>query len=112
APSSTAVLADMAETDHATASSTNATIREIGVALGVAVLVAVFQGAGGTLAPEGYGDALQPAVLTGAAVVALGAVAARWLPGRSRGPRPRRPARPPCAAGRRCGRRSRASRRR
>ena len=34
APSSTAVLADMADDDHGTASSTNATIREIGVALG------------------------------------------------------------------------------
>src|SRR4051794_6988864 len=33
APSSTAVLADMADDDHGTASSTNATIREIGVAL-------------------------------------------------------------------------------
>ncbi len=82
APSSTAVLADMAGADHATASSTNATIREIGVALGVAVLVAVFQGAGGTITPTGYTDALRPAVLTGAAVVALGAVAARWLPRR------------------------------
>ncbi|GAA4352553.1 MFS transporter [Angustibacter luteus] len=83
APSSTAVLADMADDDHATASSTNATIREIGVALGVAVLVAVFEGAGGTITPEGYTDALRPAILTGAAVVAVGAVAARWLPRRS-----------------------------
>jgi hypothetical protein len=70
----------MAEADHATASSTNATLREIGVALGVAVLVAVFEGAGGTVTPTGYADALRPAVLTGAAVVALAAVAARWLP--------------------------------
>ena len=84
APSSTAVLADMAEADHATASSTNATLREIGVALGVAVLVAVFEGAGGTVTPTGYADALRPAVLTGAAVVALAAVAARWLPRHTR----------------------------
>ena len=83
APSSTAVLADMADDDHATASSTNATIREIGVALGVAVLVAVFEGAGGTITPEGYTDALRPAILTGAAVVAVGAIAARWLPRRA-----------------------------
>jgi MFS family permease len=33
APSATVVLADMAPEDHATASSTNSTIREIGVAL-------------------------------------------------------------------------------
>jgi EmrB/QacA subfamily drug resistance transporter len=83
APSSTAVLADMADDDHGTASSTNATIREIGVALGVAVLVAVFQGAGGTITPDGYADGLRPAVLTGAVVVALGAVASRWLPRRT-----------------------------
>jgi EmrB/QacA subfamily drug resistance transporter len=83
APSSTAVLADMAEDDHGTASSANATIREVGVALGVAVLVAVFQAAGGTITPDGYTDALRPAVLTGALVVAIGAIATRWLPSRT-----------------------------
>ena len=80
APSATAVLADMAPDDHATASSTNATIREIGVALGVAVLVAVFQAGGGTLTPTGYDEGLRNAILTGAAVLAVGAIATRWLP--------------------------------
>ncbi|QTE30589.1 DHA2 family efflux MFS transporter permease subunit [Pengzhenrongella sicca] len=80
APSATAVLADMAPDDHATASSTNSTIREIGVALGVAVLVAVFQASGGTLTPTGYDDGLRAAILTGAGVLALGAVATLWLP--------------------------------
>lgn len=46
APSSTAVLVDMDEPDHGTASSTNSTLREIGVALGIAVLTAVFLAAG------------------------------------------------------------------
>ena len=49
APSSTAVLVDMDEPDHGTASSTNSTLREIGVALGIAVLTAVFLAAGGAL---------------------------------------------------------------
>jgi EmrB/QacA subfamily drug resistance transporter len=80
APSATAVLADMAPDDHATASSTNSTIREIGVALGVAVLVAVFRANGGTLTPTGYNAGLRPAILTGAAVVALGALSTIWLP--------------------------------
>ncbi|HEX7537400.1 MAG TPA: DHA2 family efflux MFS transporter permease subunit [Dermatophilaceae bacterium] len=80
APSATAVLADMAPDDHATASSTNSTIREIGVALGVAVLVAVFRANGGTLTPDGYSAGLRSAVLTGAAVVALGALFTLWLP--------------------------------
>ena len=80
APSATAVLADMAPEDHATASSTNATIREIGVALGIAVLVAVFQANGGNLTPDGYVEGLRAAILTGAAVVAAGALSTRWLP--------------------------------
>jgi len=80
APSATAVLADMAPDDHATASSTNSTIREIGVALGVAVLVAVFRANGGTLTPDGYSAGLRAAILTGAAVVALGALFTLWLP--------------------------------
>lgn len=84
APSSTAVLANMAPNDHAKASGTNSTLREIGVALGVAVLTAVFTGAGGELTPTGYVDAAQPAILVGAGAVALGAVAALFLPaGRS-----------------------------
>lgn len=83
APAATAVLADMVADDHGTASSVNATIREIGGALGVAVLVAVFQAAGGTLTPAGYAAGLQPAVLVGAVVVAIGAVLALWMPRRT-----------------------------
>jgi EmrB/QacA subfamily drug resistance transporter len=80
APSATAVLADMAPDDHATASSTNSTIREIGVALGVAVLVAVFRANGGALTPVGYNSGLRVAIFTGASVVALGALSTIWLP--------------------------------
>ncbi|TXK17320.1 DHA2 family efflux MFS transporter permease subunit [Homoserinibacter sp. GY 40078] len=84
APSSTAVLANIAPADTAKASGTNSTIREVGVALGIAVLTAVFTGAGGELTPTGYIDAAIPAVLTGAGVVAATAVASLLLPaGRS-----------------------------
>lgn len=82
APSSTAVLANMRPADHAKASGTNSTLREIGVALGIAVLTAVFTGAGGTLTPTGYVDAAIPAVWVGAGVLALAAVIALALPGR------------------------------
>ncbi len=44
---STAVLANMVPNDQAKATGTNSTLREIGVALGIAVLTAVFTGAGG-----------------------------------------------------------------
>ena len=80
APSSTAVLVNMAPADHAKASGTNSTLREIGVALGIAVLTAVFTGAGGQLTPTGYVDAAVPAVFVGAAALALAAVIALFLP--------------------------------
>jgi EmrB/QacA subfamily drug resistance transporter len=82
APTATAVLADMKDADHATASSTNATLRETGVALGVAVLAAVFLGAGGSLTPTGYTDALAPALYVGAGSVAIAVIAALFVPGR------------------------------
>lgn len=84
APSSTAVLANIREADSAKASGTNSTLREIGVALGIAVLTAVFTGAGGELTPTGYVDAAVPAVAVGAAVVFATAAVAFLLPaGRS-----------------------------
>ncbi|WP_308468314.1 MFS transporter [Rathayibacter soli] len=86
APSATAVLANMPPEDHGKASGTNSTLREIGTALGVAVLTAVFTGAGGQLTPTGYVDAAIPAVYVGAAVLAAAAVIALALPN---GRRPR-----------------------
>ena len=83
APSSTAVLANMRPADHAKASGANSTLREIGVALGVAVLTAVFTGAGGTLTPTGYVDAAIPAVWVGAGALALAALIALALPRRT-----------------------------
>jgi sugar phosphate permease len=81
APSATAVLADMAPDDHGTASSVNATLREIGGALGVATLVAVFTATDGTLTPDGYAVGLQPAAYVAAAVTAIGAlVVLVWMP--------------------------------
>ncbi len=71
-PNATAVLADMPDADHGTASSTNATLREIGVALGIALLTAVFLGAGRSLTPTGYIDASRPALYVGAGFVAVG----------------------------------------
>ena len=80
APSSTAALANIAPHDTAKASGTNSTLREIGTALGIAVLTAVFTGAGGQLTPTGYVDAAHPAVFVGAAVVLASAILAIFLP--------------------------------
>lgn len=86
APISTAVLANMVPDDHAKASGANSTLREIGVALGIAVLTAVFTGAGGTLSPTGYVDAAIPAILVGAAVLAFAALIALLMPAGKRAP--------------------------
>jgi EmrB/QacA subfamily drug resistance transporter len=84
APSATAVLDGLPEPDFAVASSANSTVREFGVALGIALLTAVFLGNGGQLTPVGYDGAIGPALLTGAAAVAVATVAAFFAPGRSR----------------------------
>ena len=80
APISTAVLATMTSADHAKASGTNSTVREVGVALGIAVLTAVFVGAGGELTPDLYVDAARPAIFVGGLVLALAAGIAFLLP--------------------------------
>lgn len=80
APSATAVLDGLPDADFATASSANSTLREFGVALGVALLVAVFLGNGGEIAPDGYDGAIGPALLTGAAAVAIAVVASLFAP--------------------------------
>ncbi len=83
APSATAVLDGLGDEDFGTASSANSTIREFGVALGVAGLTAVFLGNGGELTPTGYDGAIGPALLVGAASVAVALVAALFAPGRA-----------------------------
>ncbi|MFG6502933.1 MFS transporter [Microbacterium sp. P05] len=84
APSATALLATLGVIDHAKASGVNSTVRELGVALGTAVMTAVFVSAGGQLRPDLYVEAARPAVLVGAGVLLAATVIALWLPaGRS-----------------------------
>jgi EmrB/QacA subfamily drug resistance transporter len=80
---SNATLDGLPDGDFAIASSANSTIREFGVALGIALLTAVFLGNGGHIAPDGYDGAIGPALLTGAGAVAVGFVAALFAPRRS-----------------------------
>ncbi len=83
APSATAVLDGLPDGEFAIASSANSTIREFGVALGVAVLTAVFLAGDGQLTPSGYDGAIGAALLVGAGAVAVAVVAAFWAPGRA-----------------------------
>jgi hypothetical protein len=70
----------MVPDDHAKASGTNSMLREVGVALGIAVSTAVFTGAGGALTPVDYSVGAQPAVVVGAAVLLASALVATLLP--------------------------------
>ena len=80
APSATALLATLGVVDHAKASGVNSTVREIGIALGTAVMTAIFVSAGGELRPDLYVDAARPAVVVGAAVLLIAAVVGVSLP--------------------------------
>ncbi|RDI49644.1 MFS transporter [Nocardia mexicana] len=82
APSATVVMASAAQQDQAMASGTNSTIREVGVAMGVAVLASVFASRGSYVSPQSYVDGLVPAVWVGAGIVAFGALVSTLLPRR------------------------------
>ena len=66
------------------ASGANAAFRELGGVLGIAVLGAVFSSHGGYASGQDYVNGMTPAVYVGAAVVAVGAIAALLVPGRRR----------------------------
>ncbi|MPZ81579.1 MAG: DHA2 family efflux MFS transporter permease subunit [Actinophytocola sp.] len=82
APMSTTTLASVPVDSHGVASGTNNTLRELGVAVGVAVLASVFAARGGYGSPASFVAGLGPALWVGAAVVAAGAVVALLLPRR------------------------------
>jgi MFS family permease len=84
APSASVVMASAADQDRGVASGTNNTIREVGVAMGIALLASVFASAGSYDSPSRYIDGLVPAVWVGAAIVAAGGFLALLLPGRRR----------------------------
>ncbi len=81
APMATVVLSSTPEADHGKASGVNNTLRELGVALGVAVLTAVFTAKGSYASAQDFVDGVKPAIWVGAIVVAVGAVIALGLPG-------------------------------
>lgn len=80
APVSTMTLATVGADQRGVASGANNTIREFGVAAGVAALSSIFSTHGGYTTHQQFVDGLVPAVLTGAAVIAAGAAVAAFLP--------------------------------
>jgi EmrB/QacA subfamily drug resistance transporter len=88
APAANAVLSSVPAKAAGQASGATNAIREVGGVLGIAVLATVFSSAGSYASPQAFSDGLQPAILVGAAVLAMGAIAALLVPGRSGGTAP------------------------
>jgi EmrB/QacA subfamily drug resistance transporter len=86
APAANAVLSAVRPEEAGQASGATNAIRELGGVLGVAVLASVFSGAGGFQSGEAFIAGLDPALLVGAAVLALGAITALFVPGRKAAP--------------------------
>ena len=82
APAANAVLGAVRPEEAGQASGANNAIRELGGVLGVAVLAAVFTGAGGFETPRAFVDGLVPALWAGAGVLVAGGFAALLIPGR------------------------------
>jgi EmrB/QacA subfamily drug resistance transporter len=83
APISTMALSSVSPNERGVASGANNTIRELGVAVGVAVLASVFSSYGDYRTAQSFVDGLVPAVMVGSAVIAAGAIVAFWLPRRA-----------------------------
>ncbi|WP_133913133.1 MFS transporter [Streptomyces sp. NBC_00582] len=84
APTAAVVLGSVAEEHAGKASGANTTVREVGGALGIAVLSTVFVAHGSTEGPRQFVDGLHPAVWVGVAVVFAGALCALGIPRRPR----------------------------
>ena len=85
APVANVVLSAVLPQEEGKASGVNNAVREMGGVFGVAVLASIFTSLRLVcLSPQTFVDGLVPAVFVGAAVVAVGAIAAFAIPRRSR----------------------------
>jgi len=79
APVANVVLGSVRPEQEGQASGANNAIRELGGVLGVSVLATIFAQNGSYQSPQSYVDGLVPAVYAGAAIAAIGAVAALFI---------------------------------
>ncbi|MFE7269243.1 MFS transporter [Streptomyces sp. NPDC057623] len=85
APAANLVMSSVRVSEQGIASGANNALREVGGALGIAVMASIFSAQGGYETGQTFVDGLRPALVTGAAVVALAGVAALLIPRRGRG---------------------------
>ncbi|MFF7633241.1 DHA2 family efflux MFS transporter permease subunit [Kitasatospora sp. NPDC008050] len=83
APVATLLMSSVREQEQGVASGVNNALREVGGALGVAVLTAVFTAHGDYTSPERFVDGLVPALWVGASVIGIAALTVLVAPRRS-----------------------------
>ncbi len=80
APVANVVLSSVKPEEEGQASGANNAIRELGGVFGVAVLASIFARYGGYQTGVSFTDGLTPAIYVGAAIVAVGAISALFIP--------------------------------
>ncbi|PWI17292.1 MFS transporter [Streptomyces sp. Act143] len=80
APASNLVMSSVRRSEQGVASGANNALREVGGALGIAIMGSIFSAQGGYETGQTFVEGLRPALVTGAAVVALAGVAALLIP--------------------------------
>jgi EmrB/QacA subfamily drug resistance transporter len=84
APAANLVMSSVHPKEQGIASGANNALREVGGALGIAIMSSIFAAQGGYESGQAFVDGLRPALVTGSAVVALAGVAALLIPTRRR----------------------------
>lgn len=82
APASNLVMSSVRASEQGIASGANNALREVGGALGIAIMSSIFSAQGGYESGQAFVDGLRPALVTGAGVVALAGFAALVIPRR------------------------------
>ena len=82
-PAASSVVGAVAKDEVGKAAGANSMLRELGGVFGIAILVAVFAGAGGYASAQAFSDGFVPAIAASAALSLVGAIAALGVPGRT-----------------------------